>query len=497
MLGAHRIQIKTNNNFSWVIIVMLITLSLNCNHKIDNEATSELEYIFLQKENKINPKLKGIWKSPDEGYLWDASGDSLNIYSFTENFCHREALYYLEHLLNSTAQFIAHGTDSIRFYYHDFGDNTADLQLRRDMVKIDKMPDHCLSSKELQTAKPQYVFQLFLETLQENYAFSQERHMDWQAIRNAYSNRVTEETTEEELFQLMGEIVVKTKDQHTKIIDPNGQRIQYSFTPSAQFVLDAFNDQTEIKDLGTYYNVFFNTQYKNITDSLLQGKGQKVANGQIEWGSLNEQIGYINIHSFAGFVTESLPRSKHIAIINDEMTNIIEAFQEKDALVVDISFNFGGFDAAGLTIASYFTDKEMLVYTGQTYHRGSFNEGTKQTIIPSKTIQFTKPVYLLMTDISRSAAETFAMQLKVLPNVHLVGINTLGTQSGMLNKAIGKFNLALSNQRFLTPDNQIYEVTGVPPRIKIPIFSDRKDIFNAHKEAVLELVGLIENESNK
>ena len=176
----------------------------------------------------------------------------------------------------------------------------------------------------------------------------------------------------------------------------------------------------------TYIDQFFKTNYENISNDLLKGKGKKVANGKIEWGDISPDIGYIHLHSLTGFASSSLPRKQHLDTLNFYMSQIMKSFESKKAIIVDVSFNFGGYDAAGLTISGYFTDKPTTAYTKYIFQNGCFLKGTEFLVNPSAKYQFTKPVYVLTTDISRSAAESFAMQMKSLPNVKLVGTNTLG-----------------------------------------------------------------------
>jgi hypothetical protein len=368
------------------------------------------------------------------------------------------------------------------------------MQEQREFVRVEKLPKNCHSYSELQHAEAPILFELFLETLQENYAFSTERNMNWEAIRNTYASKITNETTLEELFQLMGEIVTLTKDHHTKIIAPDGRRLQHTFTPSAQYVIDSFNLQEQEKNLNQFFNLFFSQQYSNISDSLLQGKGQKAANNKLEWGNLSEDIGYIMVHALTGFTKSNVSRSQQLDSLELEMSKIMNALKDKDAIIIDISFNFGGYDAAGAVIAGFFTNEETYAYTTQTFHRDTFYTGSKHYIKPSQRNTFTKPVYVLMTDISRSAAENFALYMKAIPQAQLVGMNTLGIQSGILNKAIGPFNLTLSNQRFITPEKQFYEVIGVPPDVRLDVFSSKGDIFDAHKNAVREIMKIIKNE---
>ncbi|MEM9673200.1 MAG: S41 family peptidase [Bacteroidota bacterium] len=471
------------------LVLVIIVVINGCTTRTKSAKRSNLEYTFLADEAIINPRISGYWKSLGGGYILDATADSIQLYSYTKNFCYKEKNDYLEGLLNAQSQFLSQG-DTISIFLTDFGDKTSELQPRNDFVRISSLPD-CISFSELQQSSPTLLFNLFIETLKENYAFSKERNLDWSAISEEFRTRLSDETTQEELFQLMGEVVRLTKDHHTKIIAQDGRTLQFTGVPSAEIVMDDFNSQSEVEDLNDYFNLFFKTNYENISDSLLHGKGQKVANKKIEWGSLDDKIGYIHIHSFAGFAPSSISRKQQLDTINYYMKEIISDFIDKDAIIVDVSFNFGGYDASGLTIASYFTDKPMLAYTSQVYSRGVFQNESELYVNPSEKVNFTKPVYLLTTDISRSAAESFAMMMKALPNVKLVGMNTLGILSGMLGKSIGEFYFTSSNQRLLSPDNEIYEVSGVKPDIELEVFT-KENVFEGHKDAVREVMDIIE-----
>lgn len=174
------------------------------------------------------------------------------------------------------------------------------------------------------------------------------------------------------------------------------------------------------------------------------------------------------------------------------MEHNINSLKDKEAIIIDISFNFGGYDAASLTLASYFTDKLKLAYTSQVYNNGAFYDESKVYIQSADKITFTKPVYILMTDISRSQAEGFAITMKANSNVKLVGTNTLGILSSMLGKSIGSFYCTLSNQRLILPNGKYYEASGAEPGIKMTVFT-KENIFGGHKATVRKIVQMIEN----
>lgn len=469
----------------WLSVCILFFYS--CLNK-EKYSYQQLEYTFLKEKNAVNSKLVGVWKSIGNGYYLEAKNDSILLYSYTDHFCYKEKNTYLEGLLNAQSLFRLR-QDTLAVYLTDFGAKTEILQTKKDFVRVDSLPRNCLGFSELVKLPSLELFELYRETMQENYAFDQRRNLHWQSLFDTYRDSLSSQ--EKSLFHSMGEIAIETKDQHTKVISESGETLQYRVTPSATVLKEVFGKQSEIKDLNEYFNLFFETNYKNISDSLLQGKGKKVVNGKLEWGHLNEGIGYINIHSFANLLGSEFTRKQQLDSLAIQMERIMGAFQDKDAIIVDISFNFGGYDATALTIAGYFTDTPVLAYKSQVYYENGFYHEDDVVLYPADAMRFTKPVYVLMTDISRSAAESFAMMMGSLPNVKLVGSNTLGTLSGMLGKSIGNYYTTYSNQRLVDKDGQFYEVFGVVPDIKRTVFK-KEDIFQSHKTAIRDLMRIID-----
>ena len=355
----------------YLAFLLVITFFCSCNNQSIKfeDSNSKIDYTFLVKSNHTNPLIRGIWKSIGNGYFLEVREDSLLLYSYTKSFCYKEKNDYLEGLLNSQSQFILKG-DTIGVYLTDYGERTKELQTKKDFLRIDKMPENCITFSDMTNLSARKQLELYKETLEENYAFSKERQLNWEHIFEAYQDSIISDNNI--LFESMGKIATLTKDQHTKVISGDGISKQYRITPSALDVQKAFENQTEIKNLNEYFNLFFSNNKKNISDSLLLGDFEKVANENIEWGKINGRLGYINIFSFTGFLNKDFTRAQQIDSIKLQMDNIINALQDTDAIIVDISFNFGGFDASGLTIASYFTNEPVSAYSSQVYNNGDF-----------------------------------------------------------------------------------------------------------------------------
>lgn len=473
-------------------LVLLLMLSALC-----GTGVAQNPYLTSVKDEStscIREHLKGTWKSVGNSYLLQVTEDQVTLYSTTSQHCYPERNEYMTALLNSSAQVLVNKTnDSLSVFLQDFGARTRQLQTENKYYRIPELPKNCGPLTEQQQKDPEFLFNLFWLTLRENYAAARERNVDWNRIYLDYRPTITAASTTHDLFDVMGRIVTLTQDQHTRIISEDGESRQYRGEPSSRMLKESFYGQDSIKSFEYYINEFFYLNYQNITNDILRRKGYKVANGKIEYGDITREIGYIHIHSMARFASNDLSRKQHVDTLDFYMAKIMESFQHKKAIIVDVSFNFGGFDAAGLTIAGYFTDKPQHAYTAYKFQEGRLHKGTTFTVMPAAKYNFTKPVYLLTTDISRSAAESFTLQMQALPNVTTVGTRTLGILSSMLNKSIGQYHLTVSNEKYLTSEGKDFEAKGVDVDIEMEVFT-KENMFYGHRDTVKKIVGLIEKE---
>jgi carboxyl-terminal processing protease len=155
-------------------------------------------------------------------------------------------------------------------------------------------------------------------------------------------------------------------------------------------------------------------------------------------------------------------------------------------MIVDVTQNRGGDDRIARTIASRFTDRKRLAYIKHT------KGGDAQAfyLYPAGSRPFLKPVYLMTSQLTGSAAEVFALAMHALPNVSQVGRRTGGALSDQLKTPLPNgWLLMLSNEIYLDPFGHLYESRGVPPDREIPIF-DVTDPARGHAEAVRQVVSL-------
>jgi C-terminal processing protease CtpA/Prc len=121
--------------------------------------------------------------------------------------------------------------------------------------------------------------------------------------------------------------------------------------------------------------------------------------------------------------------------------------------------------------------------TGPTYD--DFAEPKSWYVEPEGPAQFTGPVYLLTDRTSISAAENFALAMKVLPHVTQVGDLTSGAVADNAHAELPNgWELSYSHNLFLDHAGRCWEGLGVPPDIR-QLNSD-EDLAQG-KDRVLEL----------
>jgi hypothetical protein len=151
-----------------------------------------------------------------------------------------------------------------------------------------------------------------------------------------------------------------------------------------------------------------------------------------------------------------------------------------DAIVIDIRRNGGGSPAAVQYITSHFMEAGKPL---MTFHmNGQASPDTTATLAELKAPRMIgKPLYVLTSDSSASAAEEFAGHVAGYKLGELVGENTAG--AGFRNAMVaigGGFNLSVSVGRaVLASTGKDWEAVGHAPTIATPV-ANALDVAHAH-----------------
>ena len=243
-------------------------------------------------------------------------------------------------------------------------------------------------------------FEALWQIIDEHYCFfSYKQHeygLDWQSVYNKYKVRVSDKMTETQLFEVLTDMLSELRDGHVNL--------------------------STSMDYGRYW-AWYENYPKNYSDTLerhYMGTDYQIAAG-IHYRVLDDNIGYLRYDSF------SLP------VGEGNLDDVLSYLALCRGLIIDIRNNGGGDLTTAERLAGRFVHEKTLV--GYMQHKtgtghDDFSTLEPQYLEPSSKIRWHKPVCVLTNRSVYSAANSFAVWMRALPNVRIVGDHT-GGGSGM------------------------------------------------------------------
>jgi hypothetical protein len=324
------------------------------------------------------------------------------------------------------------------------------------MHRIARKPSSCDSETP---NTPISNFDVFAQTWAEQYGFFREHNVDWSAVVAENRRRVTMSTTPEELFEILSGMIAPLEDAHSSI---SARSINKRFggvrrTPS---FLGTPDDRTAAYALVTPY---------------LTGPLRQFCEGQVEFGMIGSDIGYLRIRSFGRYAADGR-YGTGLENLENALDSAFANTRGWKGLIIDVRVNGGGADPYGLTIARRLTSARYVAYSKQA--RNDPNDATKWSaeqpaiVEPSNRPSFRGPVVELTGVQSISAAETFTQALmNRQPKIVRVGETTQGVFSDVLGRQMPNgWSFGLANERFVT-NGKSYDNVGIAPDVPVESFT--------------------------
>lgn len=236
----------------------------------------------------------------------------------------------------------------------------------------------------------------------------------------------------------------------------------------------------------------------------------------LQYGRIQDSIGYINIATFIGEPSYSRRRTIFNTFKYDVNRNVIEfesalkKLSGTKGLIIDVRSNRGGDESIASTILSYFISKPVLHYTGK-YRDVSFpKDYNKLTKFYTDSVfsfteyhlhefymqyngEYQKPVIVLQNEGSMSSTESFLSGVK---NTHVM--KTLGNISAgsTSNPAFyplpnGMFVRVPRRQTFLNEDTLI-EGNGIVPDFEVSM--NKTDVVQGRDTQLEKAISILKNE---
>jgi C-terminal processing protease CtpA/Prc len=315
-------------------------------------------------------------------------------------------------------------------------------------------------------SEPESIFEYLWKDFDNRYALFSQKHVDWDLLYKVYRPKVTPQTSDDELFEIISSMLTHLNDLHVRLDSKNPLR---SFRSGK-------SHETVIERFGSIENYIRYFKQRPIDKKYIKTELQERHENIFAYAWLTDDIGYFHFSKFYDVETS--------AEVVDE---IITYFKDAKGLIIDVRRNGGGDDKVGKAIADRFADEKRLYMTIQEKNgsgHDDFTEPVEWYVEPDGPLQFTKPVILLTDFTSGSAAENFAFAMRVLPHAMIVGDFTAGCFADAdAAKLPNGWYYSLSINLFKDHNGMCWEGIGVPPDLRI--INTQEDIKNK-KDRVLE-----------
>jgi carboxyl-terminal processing protease len=434
--------------------------------------------------NNIEP-LVGIWQAPAYGYALDMQADTHQLYQFTSESCQKIEFDFDHDELKSSMQLSDDNNSIVNTFT---GAKNPGIVMNNE----NSLPDLCVNDLTANKGDANYQFdaqrdfEIFWQTFSQYYAFFHIEDVDWVEVFQLANGQISPQTTEVELFEILTEMVAPLNDFHVQI---GNEDLDISFSVQRKASLYAIalldfisTQQVELpfgQEQEEAFEIYFENAEQQSIDAILS---HVVMDSEIEvndnetmfWATFENNIGYLNVTTMN--INEFGDNDNNVAqnkvILTETLDEVMQYFTDVDGVIIDVRNNDGGDDFVSRMITSRFIDQSLHVYSKQARLSDSRTPLQQVFIEPQGDTQFLGPLAVMTSASTYSAAEIFAMSMRQRANTVLVGEATAGGFSDGLNKSLPHGTIfSLSNEFYLTPDNEEFEGVGVPVDIEQAFFT--------------------------
>lgn len=416
------------------------------------------------KDEAVAPeKLSGVYQQKGYGNTLAFNNGQYKIYHALDKFCWLGAQGAIADLNISEAQL--NGKDR-RLSLTFPGSQAFPVKLD----KLNKLPDTC-NTPIANAYSPVKNFEVFWHAINDLYAFFPERKINWQQQYKKYAPVVNEQLSEEELFEVLSHMMSGFNDSHTTLeAEINGESFDFSAAPETGFSQYAASLNTTAEELVA-------DTFERSLELMQQYAGAELKqfgdDQPLWWAKSEDNVGYIMLSALGGFSAEEDNVADDIGQASAAFKAMMADLAGTDAIIIDNRFNGGGYGDISAQLARYFLNKPQAVLQKHAKNRLATTDLMQLHLTPAAT-SYSKPVFLINSQLSVSAGETFSIMMKDLPQVTLLGEATNGALSDMLQVNLPNgWLLTLSNERYLDMQGKSYEVSGVPAGLQTPVFSQQ------------------------
>lgn len=280
-------------------------------------------------------------------------------------------------------------------------------------------------------------FDYLWEEVDKKYSYFELKKVDWNKVRDTYRPLLNSESSEEQLFNVLGGMLNELRDDHTNLISP--------------FNVSVYN--VALRTGKVNYNPRIIKEFY-LKDEWITGT---LTNGFLD----SNRVGYIRYGAFTDEFTD------------EQLDLIINRFKDTRGIILDIRANGGGSVFNIPKILSRFVETKTLCAYSITRNgpaHTDFGDRKALYITPYEGARYNKKVVVLIDRYCYSASTFFSQVTKELPNVTLLG-DTTGGGGGLPNggQLPNGWNYRFSVSQLLDLNGNNTAEIGVAPDIYVEL----------------------------
>lgn len=445
--------------------------------------------------------VEGLWEFPGYGSLLqvarDGAGYRLTHYETTREAC-RLGLEPMQWPAAETAQRLRMSADGQTVEWLEAGQT---LTPGRPGRRIAALPSRCLEGRWLRSGEAGYradalrEFDWVWSSFDELYHDFRLSGTQWAAQRQAFRSRLTAQSSEQALFDVLSELIAPLGDGHSALffgeqVFANTRKPMLPERLAALFV-EIHELQQPLDDAQQRAQAVFMAEAQQQLMDLPFAAGlpaapvRSGANGQVRWQLRGDGLMVLQVLGLSGLAGDEDDLARENPVLQAVLDQVMQQAQSARGLILDLRFNVGGYDEHAVRIASRFSaNARHLAYSKQSRWGEQRTPARPVYLDAQGALRFGGPVVVLTSHSTFSAAEVLALAMRSLPQVRLMGERSGGALSDVLPRhAGGQLIFGLSNEIYLSPHGEWFEALGVPVDEELPLFT-RAQLQASRDEAV-------------
>ena len=362
-------------------------------------------------------------------------------------------------------------------------------------VRAEQLPALCTEDISVDRKHdPMFNFEIFAETVKSHYAFMELNTIDWPKLYEQQKGKLQKNPTDVGLYKILEETLELLNDNHAYL----------EATDALYEALEALESDVEEESPEETLNEYGDFVIADMVAKHYLKEDMTEDSWLIKWGKMENNIGYIQVKAMwlyadleihktlieeKGYVDAYVDTfhqmnegdyiKKEVAGVRKVMNRVMNDLIDSDKIIIDVRFNGGGQDAVSFEILRHFNSEKRQIVSTKLVHGTGYSPSFKIYLEPSAKA-YTKPVFVLTSPQSGSAAESFAMSTMSIPNVKRIGTHTQGAISTALEKTLPNgWVFSISNEITMDNNGKFYENIGIPADYELNYPEDRQDFFRS------------------